>query len=91
VCGTVENTFKRTTELHRTTANRRELEVEDLKKMVAAKERSIDSLRDTLSSTKRSLEARAMAAEGALASREHDLARVLAEVRGLHHTPCCSQ
>jgi hypothetical protein len=56
-------------------------ELLELRKMVAAKERSIDSLRDTLSSTKRSLEARAAAAEGALASREQDLARVLAEVR----------
>ena len=56
-------------------------ELLELRKMMAAKERSIDSLRDTLSSTKRSLEARATAAEGALASREQDLARVLAEVR----------
>jgi len=77
----MENTFKRTTELHRSTAERREQEVLELRKVLAAKERSIDSLRETLSTTKRNLETRSIQAETTLAAREADVHRLLAEVK----------
>lgn len=48
--------------------------------MLAAKERSIDSLRETLSTTKRNLETRSEQAETTLAAREADVHRLLAEV-----------
>uniref|UniRef100_A0A7R9SVW2 Uncharacterized protein n=1 Tax=Polyblepharides amylifera TaxID=1486889 RepID=A0A7R9SVW2_9CHLO len=79
----MENTFKRTTELHRSTAERREAEILELRKILAAKERSIDSLRETLTSTKRSLEARAGQAEQAQQAAHQDVQRLLQEVRRL--------
>eukprot|EP00854_Cymbomonas_tetramitiformis_P016970 gene16970-20164_t len=76
----LENTFKRTTELHKNTAERREIEVQELRKILAAKERSIDSLRETLTTTKRNLENRAMQAESTLATRETEVKRMKEEI-----------
>lgn len=81
----LENTFKRTTELHKNTAERREIEVQELRKILAAKERSIDSLRETLTTTKRNLESRAMQAESTLVTRDSEVKRLkeeLAAARG---------
>ncbi len=50
-------------ELHRNNAAKKEQELQELRRVVAAKEKSIDSLRDQLSSLKRMLEGRAQQAE----------------------------
>ena len=50
-------------ELHRNNAAKKDQELQELRRVVAAKEKSIDSLRDQLSSLKRMLEGRAQQAE----------------------------
>ena len=52
----------------------------ELRRILAAKERSLDSLRETLTTTKRNLEDRCITAETTLAAREHDCERLLEEV-----------
>jgi hypothetical protein len=55
------------------TAMRREQEIQELRRVIASKERGIDSLRETLSCTKRSLETRVRQLEDALRNREHQV------------------
>lgn len=53
----VDDALRHTEQVHRLVASHRDLELSDLRKLVAAKEQAIDELRETLSGTKRSLEA----------------------------------
>lgn len=48
----------------------KELELSEMSRVVAAKERSIDSLRDTLSTTKRTYDSRLSQAESAIALKD---------------------
>jgi hypothetical protein len=57
-------------EVHRSQLRQKETELSEAQRLLAAKERSIDSLRDTLSTTKRALESRLSQAESALATAE---------------------
>ena len=57
-------------ELHRNNAAKKEQELQELRRVVAAKEKSIDSLRDQLSSLKRMLEGRAQEAENQVIQKD---------------------
>ena len=61
---------KRTTDVHRSQLKQKELEILELQRVIAAKERSIDSLRDTLATTKRTYESRLSQAESASALKD---------------------
>ena len=60
---TIEQMLSAAGELHRNNAAKKDQELQELRRVVAAKEKSIDSLRDQLSSLKRMLEGRAQQAE----------------------------
>lgn len=66
----VDSTLRRTDEVQRLTNVRREKEIQDLRQVIVAKEQGIDSLRATLSHTKRGLESRVRELEDALRSRD---------------------
>jgi hypothetical protein len=50
-----------------------QIELGEMQRVLASKERSVDSLRDTLAATKRSFEARLAQAEGTAALREAEV------------------
>ena len=108
----MEAAFERTGSVHKSTAARREAEVTELRRILAAKERAVDSvcirtsfaphnaakktarcdsvpvtlspqLRETLSSTRRTLEARCAAAEGALRARDLEVQELREEATSL--------
>ena len=66
----MELALKRTRDVQKSQAARKDLEVQELRRVIAAKEKSIDSLRETLAATKRSLEARVQQMESSLAARD---------------------
>ena len=67
----LEAALRRAGDLHRDASTRREGEVEGLRRVIKAKDRAMDSLRETLAETRRALEARAERAEAL--SRGHQL------------------
>jgi predicted nucleic acid-binding Zn-ribbon protein len=66
----VDHALKRTEEVYKQTSLRREKEIQDLRQVIVAKEHGIDSLRETLSCTKRSMEARIRELEETLRHRD---------------------
>ncbi|KAK9813066.1 hypothetical protein WJX72_008297 [[Myrmecia] bisecta] len=80
----MEAAFRRTGDLHQSNAAKREMEVQELRRVLTAKEQSIDSLRESLSTTKRTLEARLHQTEAALAARHSEVEQLHAEVMTLH-------
>ena len=69
----MEGALRRTTDVHRSQLRQKELELSELQRVMQAKERSIDSLRDTLSTTKRTYETRLSQTESALSIREAEV------------------
>ena len=69
----VDSALRRTDEVHRQTGLRREKEIQELRQVIVAKEHGIDSLRETLSCTKRSLESRVRELETALRNRDNQV------------------
>lgn len=69
----VDSALRRTDEVHRQTGLRREKEIRDLRQVIIAKEHGIDSLRETLSCTKRSFECRVRELETALRNRDNQV------------------
>jgi hypothetical protein len=69
----MEGALRRTTDVHRSQLRQKELELSELQRVLQAKERSIDSLRDTLSTTKRTYETRLSQTESALSIREAEV------------------
>lgn len=69
--------LKRTTEIHRSQLKQKELENLELQRVIGAKERSIDSLRDTLATTKRTYESKLSQAESALALKDAEVGEPL--------------
>lgn len=67
----LEAALRRAGDLHRDASSRREGEVEGLRRVIKAKERAMDSMRETLAETRRALEARAERAEAV--ARGHQL------------------
>ena len=67
----LEAALRRAGDLHRDASSRREGEVEGLRRVIKAKDRAMDSMRETLAETRRALEARAERAEAV--SRGHQL------------------
>lgn len=66
----VDDALRHTEHVHRLVASNRDIELLELRKVVAAKEQSIDELRESLSGTKRSLESRVRQLQDALHCRE---------------------
>jgi hypothetical protein len=76
--------LKRTTEVHRSQLKQKELEILELQRVIGAKERSVDSLRDTLATTKRTYESKLSQAESALALKDAEVRqRLLRDERGV--------
>ncbi|KAG2449371.1 hypothetical protein HYH02_005524 [Chlamydomonas schloesseri] len=73
--------LKRTTEIHRSQLKQKELENLELQRVIGAKERSIDSLRDTLATTKRTYESKLSQAESALALKDAEIKALAEELR----------
>ncbi|MEW5318205.1 MAG: hypothetical protein WDW38_009445 [Sanguina aurantia] len=77
----MEAALKRTTEVHRSQLKQKELELSEMSRVVAAKERSIDSLRDTLSTTKRTYDSRLSQAGSAAALKDVEIKALMEELR----------
>ncbi|GFR52623.1 hypothetical protein Agub_g15211 [Astrephomene gubernaculifera] len=73
--------MKRTTEMHRSQLKQKELEILELQRVIGAKERSVDSLRDTLGTTKRTYESKLSQAESALALKDAEIKALSEELR----------
>lgn len=71
----MEAALRRTTEVHRTQLKQRDLELNELQRIIAAKERSLDSLRETIATTKRTYENKLSQVEAALAMRDGEVRR----------------
>jgi ElaB/YqjD/DUF883 family membrane-anchored ribosome-binding protein len=69
----MEVALRRTEAVLRMTAERREHEIQELRRVIEAKEQGIDSLRDTLSCTKRALEGRIRQQEEVLAKQDTEV------------------
>lgn len=69
--------LKRTTEIHRSQLKQKELEILELQRVIGAKERSVDSLRDTLATTKRTYESKLSQAESALGLKDAEVSILL--------------
>lgn len=80
----VDSALRRTDEVHRQTGRRREKEIQDLRQVIVAKEHGIDSLRETLSCTKRSLESRVRDLEEALRDRDSQVGMLTHSHRERH-------
>ena len=79
----LEAAFSRNGELSRAANSRKDAELGELRKILEAKERAIDSLRETLSATRRTLEGRIGQAEEALGVRDAELRAMQQELVGL--------
>lgn len=77
----MEAAFRRAGDIQRVQVQRREYETQELRRLLAAKDRAIDNLRETISSTRRALEAKLAQAEAALAHRDTEV--VFPGLRGL--------
>ncbi|GIL68191.1 hypothetical protein Vafri_21466 [Volvox africanus] len=73
--------LKRTTEIHRSQLKQKELEILELQRVIGAKERSVDSLRDTLATTKRTYESKLSQAESGLALKDAEIKALAEELR----------
>ena len=60
-------------DLHKTNAARKDAELQGLRKVVAAKEKSIDSLRAQLATSKASLEAYTQEAEAIMQQKDNEV------------------
>lgn len=69
----MDTALRRTEEVHRIAGRRRDQEIAELRRVIAAKERGIDSLRETLSGTKRTLEGRMRQLEDAIMQRDDEV------------------
>ncbi len=65
--------LKRTTEIHRSQLKQKELELLELQRVIGAKDRSLDSLRDTLATTKRTYESKLAQSDSALALKDAEV------------------
>lgn len=79
----IEAAFKRTGDLHKSNAARKDAELQELRRVVAAKEKSIDSLRTQLATTKGSLEAYTQESEAILQQRDGEVQRLQEDVSHL--------
>ncbi|KAL3152989.1 hypothetical protein ABBQ38_012017 [Trebouxia sp. C0009 RCD-2024] len=75
--------LRRTGELHKSNAARKDAELQELRRVVAAKEKSIDSLRTQLATAKGSLEAYTQESEAMLQQRDGEVQRLQEDVRHL--------
>eukprot|EP00798_Chlamydomonas_sp_ICE-L_P025850 gene25850-11522_t len=68
--------LRRTNDVHRNQLKQKEMEALEMHHALAAKERSIESMRDTLSSTRRTYESKQMQLETALETRDAEFVSV---------------
>ena len=76
----MESAFRRAGDIHRVQIKRQEHETFELRRLLAAKDRSIDNMRDTISSTKRALDAKLAQNEAAMSQRESEVRIALPRV-----------
>ena len=69
----MESAFRRAGDIHRVQIKRQEHEAFELRRLLAAKDRAIDNMRDTISSTKRALDAKLAQNEAAMAQRDSEV------------------
>ena len=79
----LEAAFSRNGDLNRAANSRKDAELAELRKILESKERALDSLRETLSATRRTLEGRINQAEEALGTRDAELRALQQELVGL--------
>ncbi|DBA70669.1 TPA: hypothetical protein ACH3X2_012048 [Trebouxia sp. C0005] len=79
----IDAAFRRTGDLHKSNAARKDAELQELRRVVAAKEKSIDSLRTQLATTKGSLEAYTQESEAILQQRDGEVQRLQEDVSHL--------
>lgn len=72
----MEVAIRRTTDVQKSQFARKDVELGELRRVIAAKEKSIDSLRETLTVTKRTLEARLQQTESTLSARDAEVGLV---------------
>jgi hypothetical protein len=65
--------FEKTEQVHKMSGMRKEREVQVLRRIIAEKEKSCDDLRETLSSTQRSLEGRIRSQSSQMAQQEEEV------------------
>lgn len=71
----MEAALRRTTDIHKTQLKQKDMEIHELQRVVVAKERALDGLREQLASTKRSYEARLQEVESALNHKDTEVGR----------------
>ena len=69
----IDDAMKFSSEVHKRALQQKDTELNQLKQLLVAKERTIDSLRDTVESAKRTLEAKLTAITNELAARDGEL------------------
>eukprot|EP00877_Chromochloris_zofingiensis_P004453 jgi/Chrzof1/14008/Cz08g20290.t1 len=79
----MEAALRRTTDIHKTQLKQKDMEIHELQRVVVAKERALDGLREQLASTKRSYEARLQEVESALNHKDTEISTLHAEVLAL--------
>lgn len=77
----MEAALRRTTEVHKSQLRQKEMELSELQRQLVAKDRCIDGLRDTLSTTKRTYEGRLAQLEEALGTKTAKVAELTQELR----------
>ncbi|KAF5837881.1 hypothetical protein DUNSADRAFT_3714 [Dunaliella salina] len=77
----MEAALRRTTEVHKSQLRQKETELSELQRQLVAKDRCIDGLRDTLSTTKRTYEGRLAQLEEALGAKTAKVAELTQELR----------
>mmetsp|Transcript_30513 Transcript_30513/g.86252 ORF Transcript_30513/g.86252 Transcript_30513/m.86252 type:complete len:468 (+) Transcript_30513:167-1570(+) len=79
----MEAAFRRAGDIHRVQVQRRDHEVHELRRLLEAKDRALDDMRDTIASTKRALAAKLAQSESALAQRDSEILRAQDENKQL--------
>lgn len=76
----MEAALKRTNEVHRSQLKQKDIELQELRRVLNAKDKSIDSLRETLSAAKRTYEGRLGQAEATISQRELEISSLQSEL-----------
>ncbi|GAX73654.1 hypothetical protein CEUSTIGMA_g1105.t1 [Chlamydomonas eustigma] len=79
----MEAAVRRTNEVHKSQLRQKELELQEQQRLIQGKDRAIESLRETLSATKRTYEGLLSQAEVALSVKEAEAAAAQQDVRRL--------
>lgn len=79
----MESALKRTTDVHKSQLKQKDLEIYELQRVLTTKDKSIESLRDALTNTKKTYETKLAQSEAALALKDVELKATQEELRSL--------